>query len=253
MKTKYTRDYIDTLEDAAADLHAIKNLEEQLIDKYGYSELENQFREKSIKVAKLNIEDIEDEASDDPIQWIKRIKEYNVEGVLSYAKEAIPYKPINIPNEGLMDAITLCSISLKQRRDELAQLMEKYDKPASTNYMKVFDNTLPTLVDSYECNGKILNPHELHQTMIDENAIPFDVEFGYFIFCVLHAEYGRLIESSQSRDKVRVFASTIADTYFDREYKQAAAKSMGCSVSDLTKHKGRPSIKEFVIKLNKLM
>jgi hypothetical protein len=129
MKTRDTRDYIDMLDDVAADLHAIKNTEEQLIYKYGYFELEKQFREKSIMLAKLNIEDIDDEASANQSEWIKRIKEYNVEGVLSYAKESLEYKPINIQYGGLMDAITLCSISLKQRYDELVQLMEEYDKP----------------------------------------------------------------------------------------------------------------------------
>lgn len=249
-----TRHYLDTLNSAVRAWEYWKDEVQQLIDKYGDDEAAQVFGGERNRLTQLNINMVDDEVCDNPKLWVQRVDEQQATTILMEAHGAITGDVIDVVGDKSKKELDGLRSQIIRCYNEFGGLMMKYDnKHTLINYMKIFDNTLPVLVDSFSCAGKIRNPHELHQLLIDENAIPFDVEFDYFIFCVIHAEYGRMMDASLSKDKVRIFASTMGDKYFDKKYKQASAKSMGCSVSDLTKHKDRSSIKAFVMKLDKLM
>lgn len=249
-----TRHYLDTLDEAVKAYVHWQQTAQQLIDEYGDNEMSNIIKGEYRQLAELDISNVDDEACDNSELWIKRVIERRAVHILEEAKKAVTGDSVEVMGNKSKKELDNLKRQITRCYNDFGRMMMQYDKQPTHIYrMKLFDNSLPENAKTFKCDGKIHNSHELHRLMIDENAIPFDVEFDYFVFCVLHAEYGRMVEASQSKNKVRVFASIIGNRYFDRTYKQASAQSMGCSVSNLTKHKDRQNIRDFCERLNKIL
>lgn len=128
MKMTYTRHYLNTLDEATkAYAHWQKNAQ-NLIGKYGDTETSIVLREEVERLKTLNIDLIEDEASDNPKQWIERLDRLRALLILTSANKSVTGDMQPVIGDKSAKELGCLKAQIARSIRDLGGLMMRYDK-----------------------------------------------------------------------------------------------------------------------------
>lgn len=129
MKMAYTRHYLNTLDEAVKAYVHWQQTAQQLVDEYGDNEMSNIIKGECGRLAKLGINNVDDEACDNPEQWIKRIEEQKATTILLSVHEATTGDIINMVGDKSRKELDNLKRQMIRCYNEFGRLLIRYDKP----------------------------------------------------------------------------------------------------------------------------
>ena len=124
----YTRHYLNTLDEAIGAYVHWQQTIQQMIDKYGDNEVSKIIMYECKQLASLDIDEVEDEACDNPKLWIKRVMERGALDILEKAGKVVTSDSVAVVGDKSMPELDNIKRQIVRCYNKLGRLMLRHDK-----------------------------------------------------------------------------------------------------------------------------